>query len=173
METTSTLSQELIRAAVAAEPEIVEKVQALVETMEGVIRSKQDAGEFAGLEQLAEDGRVMRFVADTLNKLPEAVTYSDKGFEAYVMLAALSREDAALRYVFRLSSWYINYGCNRELLYLCQILHIYPERGYLNGVYNRLAQYVQQMKRKRPHCTKSEELPKGATELEIPMPVRR
>ena len=87
METTSTLSQELLRA-VAAEPEIAEKVQALVETMEGVIRSKQDAGEFAGLEQLAEDGRVMRFVADTLNKLPEAVTYSDKGFEAYVMLVA-------------------------------------------------------------------------------------
>ena len=169
METTSTLSQELVRAAVTAEPEIAEKVQALVETMEGMIRSKQDAGEFAGLEQLAEDGRVMRFVADTLNKLPEAVTYNDKGFEAYVMLVALSREDAALRYVFRLSSWYINYGCNRELLYLCRILHIYPERGYLNGVYNRLAQYVQQMKRKRPHCTKSEELPKGATELEIPI----
>lgn len=169
METTSTLSQELLRAAVAAEPEIAEKMQALVETMEGMIRSKQDAGEFAGLEQLAEDGRVMRFVADTLNKLPEAVTYSDKGFEAYVMLVALSREDAALRYVFRLSSWYINYGCNRELLYLCRILHLYPERGYLNGVYNRLAQYVQQMKRKRPHCTKSEELPKGATELEIPI----
>ncbi|MDC1865720.1 hypothetical protein POZ12_19340 [Bacteroides uniformis] len=168
METTSTLSQELLRA-VTAEPEIAEKVQALVETMEGVIRSKQDAGEFAGLEQLAEDGRVMRFVADTLNKLPEAVTYSDKGFEAYVMLVALSREDAALRYVFRLSSWYINYGCNRELLYLCRILHIYPEREYLNGVYNRLAQYVQQMKRKRPHCTKSEELPKGTTELEIPI----
>ena len=168
METTSTLSQELLRA-VTAEPEIAEKVQALVETMEGVIRSKQDAGEFAGLEQLAEDGRVMRFVADTLNKLPEAVTYSDKGFEANVMLVALSREDAALRYVFRLSSWYINYGCNRELLYLCRILHIYPEREYLNGVYNRLAQYVQQMKRKRPHCTKSEELPKGTTELEIPI----
>ena len=36
-------------------------------------------------------------------------------------------------------------------------------------MYNRLAQYVQQMKRKRPHCTKSEELPKGATELEIPI----
>ena len=169
METTSTLSQELVRAAVTAESEIAEKVQALVETMEGMIRSKQDAGEFAGLEQLAEDRRVMRFVADTLNKLPEAVTYSDKGFEAYVMLVALSREDAALRYVFRLSSWYINYGCNRELLYLCRILHIYPERGYLNGVYNRLAQYVQQMKRKRPHCTKSEDLPKGATELEIPI----
>lgn len=169
METTSTLSQELLRAAVMAEPEIAERVQALVETMEGMIRSGKDAGEFAGLEQLAEDGRVMRFVADTLNKLPEAVTYSDKGFEAYVMLVALSREDAALRYVFRLSSWYINYGCNRELLYLCRILHIYPERGYLNGVYNRLAQYVQQMKRKRPHCTKSEELPKGATELEIPI----
>lgn len=168
METTSTLSQELLRA-VTAEPEIAEKVQALVETMEGMIRSGKDAGEFAGLEQLAEDGRVMRFVADVLNKLPEAVTYSDKGFEAYVMLVALSREDAALRYVFRLSSWYINYGCNRELLYLCRILHIYPERGYLNGVYNRLAQYVQQMKRKRPHCTKSEELPKGATELEIPI----
>ncbi len=168
METTSTLSQELLRA-VTAEPEIAEKVQALVETMEGVIRSKQDAGEFAGLEQLAEDGRVMRFVADTLNKLPEAVTYSDKGFEVYVMLVALSREDAALRYVFRLSSWYINFGCNRELLYLCWILYIYPERGYLNGVYNRLAQYVQQMKRKRPHCIKSEELPKGATELEIPI----
>ena len=140
METTSTLSQTLLQA-VMAEPEIAEKVQALVETMEGMIRSKQDAGEFAGLEQLAEDGRVMRFVADTLNKLPEAVTYSDKGFEAYVMLAALSREDAALRYVFRLSSWYINYGCNKELLYLCRVLHIYPERGYLNGVYNRLAQY--------------------------------
>ena len=169
METTSTLSQELLRAAVAAEPEIAEKVQALVETMEGMIRSKQDAGEFAGLEQLAEDGRVMRFVADTLNKLPEAVTYSDKGFEAYVMLVALSREDAALRYVFRLSSWYINFGCNRELLYLCRILHIYPEREYLNGVYNRLAQYVQQMKRKRPHCTKSEELPEDATEVEIPI----
>lgn len=168
METTSTLSQELLWA-VTAEPEIAEKVQALVETMEGVIRSKQDAGEFAGLEQLAEDGRVMRFVADTLNKLPEAVTYSDKGFEVYVMLVALSREDAALRYVFRLSSWYINFGCNRELLYLCWILYIYPERGYLNGVYNRLAQYVQQMKRKRPHCIKSEELPKGATELEIPI----
>ena len=73
METTSTLSQELLRA-VTAEPEIAEKVQALVETMEGMIRSKQDAGEFTGLEQLAEDGRVMRFVADTLNKLPEAVT---------------------------------------------------------------------------------------------------
>lgn len=172
METTSTLSQELLRV-VTAEPEIAEKVQALVETMEGMIRSKQDAGEFAGLEQLAEDGRVMRFVADTLNKLPKAVTYSDKGFEAYVMLVALSREDAALRYVFRLSSWYINYGCNRELLYLCRILHIYPERGYLNGVYNRLAQYVQQMKRKRPHCTKSEELPKGATELEIPIACAR
>lgn len=169
METTSTLSQELLRAAVMAEPEIAEKVQALVETMEGVIESNQDTGEFAGLELLAEDGRVMRFVADVLNKLPEAVTYSDKGFEAYVMLVALSREDAALRYMFRLSSWYINYGCNRELLYLCRILHIYPERGYLNGVYNRLAQYVQQMKRKRPHCTKSEELPKGATELEIPI----
>ena len=169
METTSTLSQELVRAAVTAEPEIAEKVQALVETMEGMIQSGKNAGEFAGLEQLAEDGRVMRFVADTLNKLPEAVTYSDKGFEAYVMLVALSREDAALRYVFRLSSWYINYGCNRELLYLCRILHIYPERGYLNGVYNRLAQYVQQMKRKRPHCTKSEDLPKGATELEIPI----
>lgn len=169
METTSTLSQELIRAAVTAEPEIAKKVQALVETMEGMIRSGKDAGEFAGLEQLAEDGREMRFVADTLNKLPEAVTYGDKGFEAYVILVALSREDAALRYVFRLSSWYINYGCNRELLYLCRILHIYPERGDLNGVYNRLAQYVQQMKRKRPHCTKSEELPKGATELEIPI----
>lgn len=169
METTSTLSQELLCVAVTAEPEIAEKVQTLVETMEGVIRSKQDAGKFAGLEQLAEDGRVMRFVADTLNKLPEAVTYSDKGFEAYVMLVALSREDAALRYVFRLSSWYINYGCNRELLYLCRILHLYPERGYLNGVYNRLAQYVQQMKRKCPHCTKSEDLPKGATELEIPI----
>lgn len=169
METTSTLSQELLRAAVTAEPEIAEKVQTLVETMEGMIRSEQDAGEFAGLEQLAEDGQVMRFVADTLNELPEAVTYSDKGFEAYVMLVALSREDAALRYMFRLSSWYINYGCNRELLYLCRILHIYPERGYLNGVYNRLAQYVQQMKRKCPHCTKSEELPKGATELEIPI----
>ena len=52
---------------------------------------------------------------------------------------------------------------------MCRILHIYPERGYLNGVYNRLAQYVQQMKRKRPHCTKSEDLPKGATELEIPI----
>lgn len=169
METTSTLSQELLCVAVTAEPEIAEKVQTLVETMEGVIRSKQDAGKFAGLEQLAEDGRVMRFVADTLNKLPEAVTYSDKGFEAYVMLVALSREDAALRYVFRLSSWYINYGCNRELLYLCRILHLYPERGYLNGVYNRLAQYVQQMKRKCPHCTKSEDLPKGATEQEIPI----
>ena len=151
METTSTLSQELLRAAVMAEPEIAEKVQVLVETMEGMIQSGKDAGEFAGLELLAEDGRVMRFVADVLNKLPEAVTYSDKGFEAYVMLVALSREDVALRYMFRLSSWYINYGCNRELLYLCRILHIYPERGYLNGVYNRLAQYVQQMKRKRPH----------------------
>lgn len=168
METISTLSQELL-LAVAAEPEIAEKVQVLVETMEGMIQSGKNAGEFAGLELLAEDGRVMRFVADVLNKLPEAVTYSDKGFEAYVMLVALSREDAALRYVFRLSSWYINYGCNRELLYLCRILHIYPERGYLNGVYNRLAQYVQQMKRKRPHCTKSEELPKGATEVEVPI----
>lgn len=59
-------------------------------------------------------------VADTLNKLPEAVTYSDKGFEAYVMLVAIVTGRAALRYVFRLSSWYINYGCNRELLYnLC------------------------------------------------------
>lgn len=169
METTSTLSQELLRAAVTAEPEIAGKVQALVETIEEMIRSGKDAGEFAGLEQLAEDGRAMRFVADTLNKLPEAVTYSDKGFEAYVMLVALSREDAALRYVFQLSSWYINYGCNKELLYLCRILYIYPERGYLNGVYNRLAQYVQQMKRKRPHCTKSEELPEGATEVEVPI----
>lgn len=169
METTSTLSQELLRAAVTVEPEIAEKVQALVETMEGMIRSEQDAGEHTGLEQLAEDGQVMRFVADMLNELPEAVTYSDKGFEAYVMLVALSREDAALRYVFRLSSWYINYGCNRELLYLCRVLFFYPERGYLNGVYNRLAQHVQQMKRKRPHCTQSGELPKGATELEIPI----
>lgn len=169
METTSTLSQELLRAAVTAEPEIAEKVQALVETMEGMIRSEQDAGEFAGLEQLAEDGQVMRFVADMLNELPEAVTYSNKGFEAYVMLVALSREDASLRYVLRLSSWYINYGCNRELLYLCRVLSLYPERGYLNGVYNRLAQHVQQMKRKRPHCTQSGELPKGATELEIPI----
>lgn len=168
MEITSTLSQELLRA-VTAEPEIAEKVQALVETIEGMIRSNQDAGELAALEVLADDARVMRFVADTLNKLPEAVTYSDKGFEAYVMLVALSREDAALGYVFRLSSWYINYGCNRELLYLCRILYIYPERGYLNGVYNRLAHHVQQMKRKRPHCTKSEELPKDATELEIPI----
>lgn len=89
METTSTLSQELLRAAVAAEPEIAEQVQALIETMEGMMRSKQDTGEFAGLEQLAENGRVMRFVADTLNKLPEAMTYSDKGFEAYVMPVAL------------------------------------------------------------------------------------
>lgn len=141
METTSTLSQTLLQA-VTAKPEIAEKVQALVETIEEMIRSNTDAEKLTALEQLAEDGRVMRFVADTLNKLPEAVTYSDKGFEAYVMLAALSREDAALRYVFRLSSWYINYGCNRELLYLCRILHIYPERGYLNGVYNRLAQHV-------------------------------
>lgn len=39
METTSTLSQELLRA-VTAEPEIAEKMQALVETMEGMIRSK-------------------------------------------------------------------------------------------------------------------------------------
>jgi hypothetical protein len=39
METTSTLSQELLRA-VTAEPEIAEKVQALVETIEGMIRSK-------------------------------------------------------------------------------------------------------------------------------------
>lgn len=169
METTSTLSQELLRAAVTAEPEIAEKVQALVETMEGMIRSEQDAGEHTGLEQLAEDGQMMRFVADALNELPEAVTYSDKGFEAYVMLVALSREDAALRYVLRLSSWYINYGCNRELLYLCRILSLYPERGYLNGVYNRLAQHVQQMKRKRPHCTQIGELPKGATELEVPV----
>lgn len=130
-----------------------------------MIRRNQDAGEFAGMEQLSEDGWVMRFVADAPNKLPEVVTYSDKGFEAYVMLVALSREDAALRYVFRLSSSYINYRCNRELLYLCRILHIYPERGDLNRVYNRLAQYVQQMKRKRPHCTKSEDLPKGATVL--------
>lgn len=99
----------------AAEPEIAERMQALVETMEGMIRSKQDAGEFAGLEQFAEGGLVMRFVLDTLNKLPEVVTYSDKDFEAYVMLVTLSQEDAALRYVFRLSSWYINYGCNREL----------------------------------------------------------
>ena len=38
METTSTLSQELLRAAVAAEPEIAERMQALVETMEGMIR---------------------------------------------------------------------------------------------------------------------------------------
>ena len=53
METTSTLSQELVRAAVMAEPEIAEKVQALVETMEEMIRSKQDTGKFAGLEQLA------------------------------------------------------------------------------------------------------------------------
>lgn len=169
METTSTLSQELLRAAVAAEPEIAEKVQALVEIIKGMIRSEQDAGEFAGLEQPAEDGQVMRFVADTLNKLPEAVTYSDKGFEAYVMLVALSREDAALRYVFRLSSWYINYGCNRELLYLCRVLSLYPGRGYLNGVYNRLAQHVQQMKRKRPYYTQSGELSKGATELEVPV----
>lgn len=169
MEITSTLSQELLRAAVTAEPEIAEKVQALVETMEGMIRSGKDAGEFAGLEQLAEDERVMRFVADTLNKLPEAVTYSDKGFEVYVMLVALSREDAALGYLFRLSSWYINFECSKELLYLCRILHFYPERGYLNGVYNRLAMYVQQMKRKRPHYTKYEELPKGATEMEIPI----
>lgn len=168
METTSTLSQELLQA-VTAEPEIAEKVQALVGTVEGMIRSDKDAGEFAGLEQLAEDGRVMRFVADTLNGLPEAVTYSDKGFEVYVMLVALSREDAALGYVFRLSSWYINYGCNKELLYLCRILHIYPERGYLNGVYNRLAQHVQQMKRKRPHCTRREELPEGVIEVEIPI----
>lgn len=169
METTSTLSQELLRSAVTAEPEIAERVQALVGTIEEMIRSDKDAGEFAGLEQLAEDGQVMRFVADTLNKLPEAVTYSDKGFEAYVMLVALSREDAALGYLFRLSSWYINFGCSKELLYLCRILHLYPERGYLNGVYNRLAMYVQQMKRKRPHYTKYEELPKGATEMEIPI----
>ena len=39
METTSTLSQELLRA-VTAEPEIAEKVQALVETMEGMIASR-------------------------------------------------------------------------------------------------------------------------------------
>lgn len=169
METTSTLSQELLRAAVTAEPEIAEKVQALVETMEGMIRSGKDAGEFAGLEQLAGDGRAMRFMADRLNKLPEAVTYSDKGFKVYVMLVALSREDAALGYLFRLSSWYINFGCSKELLYLCRILHLYPDRGYLNGLYNRLAQYVQQMKRKRPHFTKYEELPKGATEMEIPI----
>lgn len=169
METTSTLSQELLRAAVTAEPEIAEKVQALVGTVEGMIRSEQDAGKFAGLEQLAEDGQVMRFVAGTLNKLPEAVTYSDKGFEVYVMLVALSREDAALGYVFRLSSWYINYGCNKELLYLCRVLNLYPERGYLNGVYNRLAQHVQQMKRKRPHCTRREELPEGLVEVEIPV----
>lgn len=168
MEISSTLSQELLRVA-AAELEIAKKVQALVEAMEGMIQSGKDAVEFAGLEQLADDGRVMRFVADTLNKLPEAVTYSDKGFEVYVMLVALSREDAALGYLFRLSSWYINFGCNKELLYLCRILHLYPERGYLNGVYNRLAMYVQQMKRKRPHFTKYEELPKGATEMEIPI----
>lgn len=168
METTSTLSQELLQA-VTAEPEIAEKVQALVGTIEEMIRSNTDAEKLTALEQLAEDGRVMRFVADTLNGLPEAVTYSDKGFEAYVMLVALSREDAALRYVFRLSSWYINFGCNKELLYLCRVLHIYPERGYLNGVYNRLAQHVQQMKRKRPHCTRREEQPEGTTEVEIPV----
>lgn len=168
METTSTLSQELLRA-VTAEPEIADKVKALVGTIEEMIRSDKDARELAGLEQLADDGRVMRFVADTLNKLPEAVTYSDKGFEVYVMLVALSREDAALGYLFRLSSWYINFGCSKELLYLCRILHLYPDRGYLNGVYNRLAMYVQQMKRKRPHFTKYEELPKGATEMEIPI----
>ena len=45
METTSTLSQTLLQA-VAAEPEIAEKVQVLVDTMEGMIRSKQDAGKF-------------------------------------------------------------------------------------------------------------------------------
>ena len=168
METTSTLSQTLLQA-VTAEPELAEKVQALVETIEEMIRSNTDAEKLTALEQLAEDGRVMRFVADTLNMLPEAMTYSDKGFEAYVMLVALSREDAALRYVFRLSSWYINFGCSRELLYLCRVLHIYPERGYLNGVYNRLAQHIQQMKRKRPHCTKREELPEGTTELEVPV----
>lgn len=89
METTSTLSQELLRAAVTTEPEIAEKVQVLVETMKGMIQSSKDAGEFAGLEQLAENGRVMQFVADALNKLPEAVAYSDKGFEAYVMPVAL------------------------------------------------------------------------------------
>ena len=168
METTSTLSHELLRA-VTAEPEIAEKVQTLVGTIEEMIQSNMDAGKFAGLEQLAEDGRVMRFVADTLNSLPEAVTYGDKGFEAYVMLVALSREDVALGYLFRLSSWYINYGCNKELLYLCRVLYIYPERGYLNGVYNRLAHHVQQMKNKRPHCLKREELAKGAVEVDIPV----
>lgn len=73
METTSTLSQELLRA-VTAEPEIAEKVQALVGTVEGMIQSGKDAGEFARLKQLVEDRRVMRFVAGTLNSLPEAVT---------------------------------------------------------------------------------------------------
>lgn len=43
METISTLSQELL-LAVAAEPEIAEKVQVLVETMEGMIQSGKDAG---------------------------------------------------------------------------------------------------------------------------------
>ena len=43
METTSTLSQELLRA-VTAEPEIAEKVQALVGTVEGMIQSGKDAG---------------------------------------------------------------------------------------------------------------------------------
>lgn len=165
METTSALSRELLQA-VTAQPEIAENVQTLVGTLEGMIRSNRNVRKLTSLEQLAKDGRVMRFVADTFNRLPEAVTYRDKGFEVYVMLIALSPEDAALGYLFRLSSWYINFGCYKELLYLCRILHIYPDRDYLNGVYNRLAFHVQQMKRSLVLHSK-EELPKGAVEMNI------
>lgn len=53
METTSTLSLTLLQA-VTAEPEIAEKVQALVETTEEMIRSNTDAEKLTALEQLAD-----------------------------------------------------------------------------------------------------------------------
>lgn len=55
METISTLSQELLQT-VTAEPEIAEKMQALVEIIEEMIRSNTDEEKLTALEQFAEDG---------------------------------------------------------------------------------------------------------------------
>lgn len=133
----------------AERPDILPRVQELVEKVQWLVNNSRSLKELETLEQFAGNSELLRFVTNSLKESGELPTLEQQDYKAYVFLLAYCPEDFAFFYLKEnLVIPYIEQNKLDELLFFTDMLRqVFDNHRYLSGVYNWVCDYFFQARR--------------------------
>ena len=93
------------------------------------------------------DTELMDFVVSSINRLPEAITCEQEDFNAWLEFFMSTYIPETIRYLMRLSAWYVHFCCVEELLEMCSLVQrIQPI--HLDDLCTRLINYFTEARKR-------------------------